>query len=175
MKKEKRLRELRKYYSLTQAELAKKLNITSGYISLIETGRYPLTEELGKEICEVLGCNYEWLVSGKGEISDRPRVDKEGIADRIKMVRMERGLSQRKFAEIIGIAQPQLATMEKKKGALSKEWVRKIAEKFDVNYSWLLTGVEGEDVEYELRVISEYYKERPEERKKLFRKIREAA
>mgnify|MGYP003622275572 FL=1 len=46
---------------MTQAELALRIGVTRNYISMIETGERPLTEELRQKITAALGCKPEDL------------------------------------------------------------------------------------------------------------------
>ncbi len=46
---------------MSQARLAKTVGVDQSYISLIEHGERPLTDELRKKIAAALGCNPEEL------------------------------------------------------------------------------------------------------------------
>jgi transcriptional regulator with XRE-family HTH domain len=46
---------------MTQAELARRIGVTRNYISMIETGERPLTDELIQKISTALGCKPEEL------------------------------------------------------------------------------------------------------------------
>lgn len=46
---------------MSQARLAKAVGVDQSYISLIEHGARPLTDELRKKIAAVLGCKPEEL------------------------------------------------------------------------------------------------------------------
>ena len=46
---------------ITQADLARRIGVTRNYISMIETGERPLTDELLPKIAAALGCKPEEL------------------------------------------------------------------------------------------------------------------
>lgn len=47
---------------MTQADLARRIGVTRNYISMIETGERPLTDELLPKIATALGCKPEELL-----------------------------------------------------------------------------------------------------------------
>jgi len=46
---------------MTQTELARRLGVTRSYISMLENGERPLTNELRQKISAALGCKPEEL------------------------------------------------------------------------------------------------------------------
>lgn len=62
------IKELRKELGLTQAEFAKRINISRANLGSIEIGRVTLTERTIMDICREFGVNREWLLTGKGEM-----------------------------------------------------------------------------------------------------------
>ena len=46
---------------MNQAELARRIGVTRNYISMIETGERPLTDELRQKISSALNCEPEEL------------------------------------------------------------------------------------------------------------------
>lgn len=62
------------------------------------------------------------------------------INERIKEVRTEKGLSQRSFAERIGITGPSVAHLESGTNNPSEQTVRAICNEFNINRTWLETG-----------------------------------
>ncbi len=46
---------------MTQADLARRIGVTRNYISMIETGDRPLTDDLLQRISAALGCKPEDL------------------------------------------------------------------------------------------------------------------
>lgn len=46
---------------MTQADIARRVGVTRNYISMIETGERPLTDDLLQKISAALGCKPEEL------------------------------------------------------------------------------------------------------------------
>lgn len=68
------------YTGLKKGEFAKKLNITSGYVSNLLQGKYKPSPQLIKNISMIFGINEEWLKTGKGNI-EQNLTDEERIAN----------------------------------------------------------------------------------------------
>lgn len=62
------------------------------------------------------------------------------IFERIKILRKNQGLTQQKFAEVLGLKQNTVATYEMGKTVPSDRTISDICEKFNVNETWLRTG-----------------------------------
>lgn len=65
------------------------------------------------------------------------------LNDRVKYIRKERGLTQKDFAESLGIKQATLSDIERCKIGVSTNLVSKIIKTYDVNPEWLMTGQNG--------------------------------
>ncbi|WP_205448961.1 helix-turn-helix domain-containing protein [Clostridium botulinum] len=63
-----RLKELRHYLKLSQAEFGEKIFATQTHISSLESGRRQFTERTINDICTSFGVNEEWFRTGKGEM-----------------------------------------------------------------------------------------------------------
>jgi len=66
-----RIRFLRKSMGLTQKEFAKKIGITQGYLTEVESGKKQPSEKVLKLISHTFGVSYEWLKYGKGEMWEK--------------------------------------------------------------------------------------------------------
>lgn len=154
----KELRELRTKHNLTQRQLAELTNRTPGSISQYEMEILPISENLEKELLRAI------------DEADGNVIDYDGIPARIRELRGS--LSQRQFAEILGCSNSHIAMVETKKEKPSKDWLRTVAAKLNVNFGWLAYGVEGDDAEGELKEIEAWYRSHPEERKKIIEMIR---
>jgi transcriptional regulator with XRE-family HTH domain len=67
-----RLKEIRKFLDLTQAEFAAKIKLAQNSYSQIETGQAKLTEKNIEMVCRVFNVNEYWLRTGKGEMFNDP-------------------------------------------------------------------------------------------------------
>lgn len=62
------------------------------------------------------------------------------INERVNQVRRQHGLTQQKFAEMLGISRTHIANVENRQVNPSVPVLKLIAAKFSVNEHWLLTG-----------------------------------
>lgn len=72
----KRLKEIRLFYKLSQEEFGKKIGLESrGHISTLESGKKNITERIVKDVCREFKINEQWLRTGEGnmfsDISDK--------------------------------------------------------------------------------------------------------
>lgn len=59
-----RLRELRGF-DLTQAEVAKRIGVSQGYLSSVERGEHEIAAEILLRIAKEFGKSLEWILTGK--------------------------------------------------------------------------------------------------------------
>ena len=72
----KRLKEIRWFYKLSQEEFGKKIGLESrGHISTLESGKKNITDRIVKDVCREFKINEQWLRTGEGnmfsDISDK--------------------------------------------------------------------------------------------------------
>lgn len=60
----KRLKQLRKYLDLTQAEFGEKIGVKGNTVTNYENERRTLSEQTIKSICREFNVSYAWLVEG---------------------------------------------------------------------------------------------------------------
>lgn len=63
-----RLKEIRRYYRLTQTEFAQKLYLSRNYIAVLELERKPLNNRIASMICDKFRVRLEWLLNGTGDM-----------------------------------------------------------------------------------------------------------
>ena len=62
-----RFKQLRKDYGMSVREMSDRLNLSSGMISMYETGKRPISERTIKDVCREFKVNEEWFRFGIGE------------------------------------------------------------------------------------------------------------
>lgn len=67
-----RIRQLRKYFDLTQQEFADRIGVKRNTIATYETGRNEPIDAVVSLICREFGVNEEWLRKGNGEMFRKP-------------------------------------------------------------------------------------------------------
>ena len=63
-----RLIQLRKALNLSMEAFGKKIGVGRSTISRLESGTNGFTDQMTRSICREFGVNYEWFVSGVGEM-----------------------------------------------------------------------------------------------------------
>ena len=63
-----RLKGARKALGFNQTDFGKRLGVTPGAISHLESGKNKLTEQLITSVCREFGINEAWLRTGEGEM-----------------------------------------------------------------------------------------------------------
>lgn len=71
-------------------------------------------------------------------MSEEERLKEQG--KRLRVLRNEKGLNQKEFAEKINISQPHLSLVEKGERPLLRKVLLKICNEFSVNEKWLENG-----------------------------------
>ena len=65
-------------------------------------------------------------------------MDMMGIGKRIKEIRVEHGLSQQKFGELLSVSQDTVSLWEKGKSVPTTEFLVAISQQFDVSTDYIL-------------------------------------
>ena len=85
-----RIKELRKYLGLTQAEFGEKIAMRQTGVAWLESGDRKITDRVITTICAVFGVDEIWLRTGEGEMFREPTID-EQIAGFVGDVLSEKG------------------------------------------------------------------------------------
>lgn len=72
-----RLKSVRDAFHISQAELARRIGVTSQLISQIENQRIPLSYLTARAIEGEFGVDHDWLLIGKGEMLAKKSPSKE--------------------------------------------------------------------------------------------------
>lgn len=62
------------------------------------------------------------------------------MKDRIRQVRLSQNLTQQEFADALGVLISTISKYERGKVRPTTEFFARLAERFDVNLNWLITG-----------------------------------
>lgn len=72
-----RIKELRKYLGLTQAEFGEKIAMRQTGVAWLESGGRKITDRVITTICAVFGVDEKWLRIGEGEMFREPTIDEQ--------------------------------------------------------------------------------------------------
>ena len=81
-----RLKEIRNSLGLTQTEFAKSVHLTPQSISMIESGKRPVTDRLIHNICTEFGVSEEWLRTGEGDMFPPLDESEDDLIEAIGMI-----------------------------------------------------------------------------------------
>ena len=183
---------LRAYLQLSQAGFAAPLGLSSTHIARFEKGVSIPSPETIDEICKVFcvdrryfeGSIYTPDILNEGSSPDDHSVDEssenraqmivesavkkmnpqEGIAERLKSARKERGWSQNELAKQSSVDRTVLSRIESGATLTEKQAV-KLAETLEVGVEWLLKGdEEKKDYPIDQRMIHWLWKHEDERR-----------
>ena len=127
-----RLKEARKKLGLSQKERAEKLEVSAAYLSLIETGRQPLSVPIAEKLYRLYGTDFEWLYYGKHA--------ETSAGGRLKAIRKQLGLTQKELAEKLDISSAYIGFMETGHMEISRPTIEKMEMLFGVRRQWLIYG-----------------------------------
>ena len=63
-----RIKEVRKSLGLSGEKFGERLGVTRTAVSLIESGKNKITDQMFRSICREFNVNEEWLRTGEGEM-----------------------------------------------------------------------------------------------------------
>lgn len=81
-----RVKKLRKEKNLSQAELAKQVDVHVTHISRIETERYTPSVELLKKLSEALGVSTDFLIFGSADSVNPLNLDDTSLYEKMKLI-----------------------------------------------------------------------------------------
>lgn len=136
---------IRKTLGLSQAALGNRIDLTGPHVYRLENGKSEITDSILEKYVEFFGVDSGWLKSENEEdIRFKGQIDGfNSLSDRNKEMRLEMGLSQKKFAEYAGVQPGDINRVESGKAALGPQSLKRIAEAFHVGIDWLQYGDEN--------------------------------
>ncbi|EIM5529136.1 helix-turn-helix domain-containing protein [Salmonella enterica subsp. enterica] len=147
-----RIRQLRKERMLTQAELAKSVDVQPNLVTLWENST---TEPRAKHIiplANALKCDPMWLLSGNpldvkavspatpAPVNVMKGADLANIGVRIESRRNEMGMSIDKLAEEIDLSASLICEWESGEVVPASFYIDRLAKALNTTVTWLMTG-----------------------------------
>lgn len=177
-----RIHELRTRLNMFAVAFGRRCNMSANQLSLIEDGKYPVTEELFESILQEFGGVEpdklsSWLKGETDELCVHGElIENQGEAaiDRLRQVFEESGLSQREFCRRLGVSSTNLSYVFSGKQKFTEKFAKKIESEFMVGADWLLYGDENAK-NYPLSdELMSILKHKPEIRKMIWKMYEEA-
>lgn len=136
-----RLKKIREHFGLSRTQFAQRINKSPTHVSLVENGKKNYSEETIDRICSLFSVDKEWLLTGDGEMTPLPEINKEAIGRRIQKVRKDNNLTQVEFGKRIGTSQSHVWSAENKWTVSSNPIIQQVCATFGIRRDWLLTGI----------------------------------
>ena len=136
-----RIKRIRVHFGLSRTQFAQRINKSPSHVFLVENGKKNYSNETIEKICSLFSVNKEWLLTGDGEMTPLPEINKEDIGRRIREVRIDKGLTQEEFGKRIGYTNSQIWFAENRRIDASNPIIQEICTVFGISRDWLLTGV----------------------------------
>ena len=138
-----RIKAIRKLQGLTQEELGRIIFRSAMFVSRLEKNRSQISSEQITVLADRLGVNESWLRNGSGPMTDHEGSrDRRSIGERVFEIRRKTGLNQKDFAALLGVSRNTISLIERRKISASSAVIRSVAEKMNVDESWLRSGEE---------------------------------
>lgn len=134
-----RIRNLRKARGMSQSQFAAMCGIEQGQLCNYECGRIMPTIPLCERICRAVGINLlDFLREDGDEKSGIPT--EERIGERVKALRLMRGMNQTELAQKSGVADSTIPSIERGERYGIVTTYLYLAEALDVSIGALLGG-----------------------------------
>ncbi|NMJ15097.1 helix-turn-helix domain-containing protein [Salmonella enterica subsp. enterica serovar Anatum] len=146
-----RIRQLRKDRTLTQAELAAAINVTTQAVSLWENDSAVMGVDKLLPLANALKCDPMWLLTGESvphtEAAPAPvevmkGVDVSTIGKRIGVARVAKHMNTQELEEAIDAPDGTVFRWETGKAIPSSQYIDCLARILNTSVTWLLTGKE---------------------------------
>lgn len=137
-----RINHLRIALHLSQEAFGAKIGIRGASVSLIESGKRNVSNQVITAVCREFNVNKIWLTTGNGDMFENvERTEEAGnINERIKHLRISLHLSQETFAERIDLKGSAISHLENGRRGITRQNINSICREFGVNEDWLRTG-----------------------------------
>ena len=166
-----RMKKISEELQKKRSELANDLGMSRSAISMILTGKNPVTKPVALAIQAVYGYQAKWILTGEGESYEAENQNRR-IRDRLRLIKQDLGITQGKLARSVGMSPSGFASMmTKPERKFSESLALAIQAVHGYRAEWILTGegprwlVNDEDDFYSIdwgsigRKLSEAYRE----------------
>lgn len=142
----KKIVELRNKLGLSRVAFAKDLGSSATQMKRIEIGTVIPDDEFIQKICSTYHVNPSFF-TGDVDIDDAvsvvsPEEKKKQVGNRVKQLRIEKGLTLKEVSALVGLSYSQLSLIENGEYMLNEKRAADIGEVFHVRVEWLLYGDE---------------------------------
>lgn len=169
----KKIVELKDKLGLSRASFARALDISPSQMARIEAGKVVLSDEFLQKICSTFHVNPAYF-EGTVEVDEAVKVvsleeEMKQVGNRLKQMRMEKGLTLKELSDLVGLSDSQLCLIENGTNKLSEKRAVILGEALEVRVEWLLHGKERNKAFPADRKMMEWLKEHPDVREQIWK------
>ena len=169
----KKIVALKDKLGLSRATFARALDISPSQMARIEAGKVVLSDEFLQKICSTFHVNPAFF-TGEMDIDEAVKVvsleeEMKQVGNRLKQMRMEKGLTLKELSYLVGLSDSQLCLIENGTNKLSEKRAVILGEALEVGVEWLLHGEERNKVLTVDRKMVEWLKDHPEVREEIWK------
>lgn len=169
----KKIVELKDKLGLSRASFARALDISPSQMARIEAGKVVLSDEFLQKICSTSHVNPAYF-EGTVEVDEAVKVvsleeEMKQVGNRLKQMRMEKGLTLKELSDLVGLSDSQLCLIENGTNKLSEKRAVILGEALEVGVEWLLHGKERNKAFPADRKMMEWLKEHPDVREQIWK------
>lgn len=139
----------------------------------IEAGKVVLSDEFLLKVCGTFHVNPSFF-TGEIDIDEAVRVvspeeKKKQVGNRLKQMRIEKGLTLKELSDLVGLSDSQLCLIENGTSTLTEKRAVILGEALEVGIEWLLYGDEEKKYFPVNGKMIEWLKTHPEERERIWK------
>ena len=169
----KKIVELKNKLGLSRASFAKALDISPSQMARIEAGKVVLSDEFLLKVCGTFHVNPAYF-TGEIDIDEAvsvvsPKEKKKQVGNRLKQMRIEKGLTLKELSDLVGLSDSQLCLIENGESNLTKKRAADIATVLHVGVEWLLYGDEEKKYFPLNHQMAQWLWNHPEERERIWK------
>ena len=169
----KKIVELKNKLGLSRASFAKALDISPSQMARIEAGKVVLSDEFLLKVCGTFHVNPSFF-TGEIDIDEAvsvvsPKEKKKQVGNRLKQMRIEKGLTLKELSDLVGLSDSQLCLIENGESNLTKKRAADIATVLHVGIDWILYGDQEKKYFPVNGKMIEWLKTHPEERERIWK------
>lgn len=138
-----RLKQLREELNIKQDELAKKISVSTSTIGMYETNKREPNNEITIKLADFFNVSVDYLLGR----------DVYRTGNRIKQLRLQKGINQEVLAELLGLEIAGISKLETGRVPLKDEYILKLADYFNVSTDYLLGRYANNDSDSENKEI----------------------
>ena len=169
----KKIVELKNKLGLSRASFAKALDISPSQMARIEAGKVVLSDEFLLKVCGAFHVNPSFF-TGEIDIDEAvsvvsPKEKKKQVGNRLKQMRIEKGLTLKELSDLVGLSDSQLCLIENGTSTLTEKRAVILGEALEVGIEWLLYGDQEKKYFPVNGKMIEWLKDHPEIREQIWK------